>query len=134
LQVGQTVTGFDGRAIAIVSIVVDPRPAPVYNLEVDGTSTFFVEGMWVHNSACAVAYHHLLPRQFEKFFKKAGLDIEEFVIPLEKEFHKTLHGKGGTIAESWNGKWGAFFGRHPNAGPDEILAEYGRLFREFFLR
>jgi hypothetical protein len=53
LHVGETLTGLDGQPMAIVSIVVDGRPAPVYNLEVEGTSTFFAQGVWVHNSACS---------------------------------------------------------------------------------
>jgi len=37
--------------------------------------------------------HHVFPRQYEKEFQKAGMDIHKYTIPLDKETHRLLHCK-----------------------------------------
>ncbi len=141
LQVGDTFVGLDGNPRSVLAIFVDRTPTPVYNLEVDGTFTYFVHSIWVHNNSCtrairAVAeWHHLLPLQFADEFRAVGLRVEEFYLPLEVDFHKTLHGKGGRWIDSWNGKWSEFWATHdPQSTTDsEVLAYYGDLFNEFFV-
>jgi hypothetical protein len=87
LHVGETLTGLDGEPMAIVSIVVDPRPAPVYNLEVDRTATFFADRVWVHNNRCQLVFefHHLLP----KFL--GGLENGKLAL-LDEVLHRQYHG------------------------------------------
>ena len=77
--------------------------------------------------------HHLLPRQFKKEFERAGLDIEDFVVPLPKEFHKRIHGKGGGAAwrNSWNMQWAQFFDKNPNPSKADILWQLERVKKEF---
>ena len=133
LKVGEGFTDRVGGRVEVLDILVDFTPTTVYDFEVEGTSTFFAEGVWVHNVNCFAAYHHLLPRQFEPYFKQANLDIEDFVIPIELEFHKRLHGKGGNWIDSWNGRWAQFFTEKQNRSDKEILLYYGDLFKEFFL-
>jgi hypothetical protein len=77
--------------------------------------------------------HHLLPRQFEDQFNRAGLDIEDYKIDLPDTMH-TLKPNGihtGPRATSWNGHWDAFFKRFPNAKAPQILAELARLRKLF---
>jgi hypothetical protein len=68
LTAGDTFAALDGQPVAIVDAVVDRRPRPIYNLEVDGTFTYFAEGVWVHNNSCDVGrqllmhQHHALPK------------------------------------------------------------------------
>ncbi|MCH8806243.1 MAG: Hint domain-containing protein [Planctomycetes bacterium] len=52
LTVGDTFTDAAGNPVEIVDIHLDPTPTPVYNLEVDGTFTYFAQGVWVHNNSC----------------------------------------------------------------------------------
>ena len=79
--------------------------------------------------------HHLLPREFEEKFAKAGLNIEEYVIDLNKARHRLkpdgLHtGKG---AENWNGAWREFFRKHPNASRKQILGQLCQMKKDFGL-
>jgi hypothetical protein len=35
--------------------------------------------------------HHIFPRAFREWFTKQGIDIDEYVIPLEVEKHRSIH-------------------------------------------
>jgi len=48
LEVGARFLGADGLPEAVTAITVDRTPAAVYNLEIEGTYTYFVHGVWVH--------------------------------------------------------------------------------------
>ena len=68
LQIGDTLVQPDGSFVTLTASQIEPRSqgVTVYNLEVEGGHTYFVDdaasgaAVWVHN-ACAGA-HHLLPR------------------------------------------------------------------------
>ncbi len=51
MAVGDTMADQAGCPVVVVDIAVDPTPATVYNLEVDGAYTYFAEGVWVHNTS-----------------------------------------------------------------------------------
>lgn len=59
-----------------------------------------------------IEQHHLLPKakEFSKFFKRAGLDVEKFKIPLDKAVHRLkptgVHTNAGG---NWNKVWREFF-------------------------
>ena len=55
--------------------------------------------------------HHLLPREFKEDFQRAGLDIEEFTMPLSKERHRLKKGPGihTNAGGNWNREWREFF-------------------------
>lgn len=129
--------GPDGRARAIESITLDDAPTAVFGLEVGGTHTYFADGTWVHNNSCPLRglarEHHLLPIQFADKFRARGLEPNEFTLWLDGDFHQVIHGKGGTIAGSWNGAWHDFFRRKPDATRDEILLEYSLILKRFML-
>jgi hypothetical protein len=78
--------------------------------------------------------HHLLPQagRFSQYFKRAGLDIEDFKIPLDKARHRLnpggVHTKSGG---NWNGVWDDFFKGNPNATRQEILDQLARMRRDF---
>jgi hypothetical protein len=82
----------------------------------------------------AVEMHHLLPQaaRFRQFFERAGLDIEEFKIPLDRATHRLNPGgvhtrRGG----DWNGVWDDFFRVNPNATQQEILSQMARMRQDF---
>jgi RHS repeat-associated protein len=54
LTQGDTFVDRNGMPVEITDIILDHTPTPVYNLEVDGTYTYFVHGVWVHNKSCKI--------------------------------------------------------------------------------
>ncbi len=74
--------------------------------------------------------HHLLPqaKRFKKYFKKAGLDIEDFKIPLDKAKHRLkpngVHTKQGG---NWNKQWDNFFEKFPEASKEQILEQMSNM-------
>ncbi|MDA8066046.1 MAG: DUF2380 domain-containing protein, partial [Thermaerobacter sp.] len=82
--------------------------------------------------------HHLLPRQFSKLFRKAGItniNKEEFMRTLDRETHKLIHGKGGGKLwdQSWNRQWEKFFEdtRQEDLNPAAVMRQLEKMKREF---
>ena len=48
--------------------------------------------------------HHIFPQQFRADFKRAGINIDQFLVKLGKDVHTGVH-QGG-----WNADWQAFLG------------------------
>lgn len=77
-----------------------------------------------------IELHHLLPkaREFKKFFKGAGLDVEKFKIPLDKAIHRLkpsgLHTNAGG---NWNKVWREFMKANPNATKKQILNQLNNM-------
>ena len=65
--------------------------------------------------------HHQLPRQYEEQFKNAGLEIEDYVIQIDKADHRLKPDGLHTGQENWNKQWGDFFRANPNANQADIL-------------
>ena len=84
----------------------------------------------------AVEMHHLLPqnKQFRSFFKNAGLDIEDFKIPLDKAKHRLkpdgIHTNAGG---NWNKVWKEYIDKNPEASASEILEQMERMRKQFGL-
>jgi hypothetical protein len=78
----------------------------------------------------ALENHHQLPEEFLNEFRRAGLDIENYVIQLAKAAHRLrpdgLHtGRG---VENWNGAWREFFERATTPPTkQEILDQLSKL-------
>jgi RHS repeat-associated protein len=79
--------------------------------------------------------HHLLPTQFLKEFKRVGLNIDDYLKPLDRAIHKLIHGKGGGQLNqlSWNKNWEAFFQRNPQATAKQILKFKDEMVKKFKL-
>ena len=115
LAPGNTFSDRDGKSVEIVDIFIDHTPTPVYNLEVDGTFTYFVHGVWVHNNSCRVIIqhnHHLFP----KFM--GGLDDGD-LFKLDSDLHHVYHGgllqalNAGGVYPRRGQKWRDYFRRNP---------------------
>ena len=52
-QLGDSFLQRDGLPVEIIDAHVDRRPTRIFNLEVDGTFTYFANGVWVHNNSCS---------------------------------------------------------------------------------
>jgi RHS repeat-associated protein len=79
-----------------------------------------------------VEVHHLLPQEFESWFRRQGIqniNDKRFLIPLARGSHKNLHGKGGM--PSWNAVWREFQIIYPNATPKQILRQLQHMRKNF---
>jgi RHS repeat-associated protein len=59
--------------------------------------------------------HHIFPRQFKKDFKAAGININKWLVRLERNVHKGIH-------PEWNRDWDAFLNTGKQKSPEEIFA------------
>jgi hypothetical protein len=79
--------------------------------------------------------HHLLPqsKNLAPYFKRAGLNIEDYKIPLDTATHRLLPAgiHTGARAESWNGVWQRFFSNNPGANKQEILDQLTKMRENF---
>ena len=79
-----------------------------------------------------IEMHHLLPKEFVERFKWAGLNIEDFKIPITKAQHR-LKAYGGihTGPNNWNKMWAKFFDKNPKARREQILQYLEIMKKEF---
>lgn len=63
LEAGDTFLTIDGGSESVSDVTFDWTPTVTYNFEVEGTFTYFAEGVWVHNDSCDLIdhLHHVLP-------------------------------------------------------------------------
>ncbi|WP_083968009.1 TIGR02269 family lipoprotein [Hyalangium minutum] len=76
--------------------------------------------------------HHIFPRMFKGWFTEKGINIDEYVILLGVEKHRSIHrgAKGGP----WNDAWDRFIqARRATATREEIHKYAGQLIYEFEL-
>jgi RHS repeat-associated protein len=71
--------------------------------------------------------HHLLPKQFKEFFKKAGLNIEDFKIPISGDKHIM---KGGVHPKGWNKDWDKFI-KSNDPNPEKILDYMNKMRKKY---
>jgi RHS repeat-associated protein len=119
---GAGVTAHGGMVAGNGAVGVGDSLGNIYNMSVGQGS----------GNPSPIERHHLLPKQFRAKFEAAGLDIEDYVVDLPRDFHKDIHGRGGGDAwlNSWNKQWERFFeGRNPSAG--EILQQLEKMKKDF---
>src|SRR5262245_19945139 len=77
--------------------------------------------------------HHIFPRMFREWFRLRGIDIDEFVILLEVEKHRSIH--RGANGGPWNAAWYKFINEHlvTPVSKEEIYRYAGQLIYEFEL-
>jgi hypothetical protein len=84
-----------------------------------------------------IEQHHQLPQALEKNFKRAGLDIEKFKIPLSREKHRLRRGGKPfglhTGPDNWNKAWEDYFNANPEAKRDQILKQLDKMRKDFGL-
>lgn len=74
--------------------------------------------------------HHIFPQAFRAWFTAQGIDIDEYLIPLEVEKHRSIH--RGANGGPWNAAWDKFIKAHPDETPKEEIHRYaGQLSYEF---
>jgi uncharacterized lipoprotein (TIGR02269 family) len=75
--------------------------------------------------------HHIFPRAFREWFTEMGIDIDEYVIPLEVEKHRSIH--RGERGGPWNAAWDKWIREHRSPPKEEIYRYAGQLIYEFEL-
>jgi uncharacterized lipoprotein (TIGR02269 family) len=76
--------------------------------------------------------HHVFSQAFRKWFTAQGIDIDEYVIPLEVEKHRSIH--RGANGGPWNAAWDKFIKEHQRkVAKEEIYRYAGQLIYEFEL-
>jgi hypothetical protein len=77
--------------------------------------------------------HHELPNKFKPNFKRAGLNIEDFKVPLERARHRLKPTGLHTGADNWNAQWARFFDVNKEATKEEILEQLAKMRTAFGL-
>lgn len=76
--------------------------------------------------------HHIFPQAFRDWFTRQGIGIDEYLIPLEVEKHRSIH--RGANGGPWNAAWDTFINAHLSGAPkEEIHRHAGQLIYEFEL-
>jgi len=75
--------------------------------------------------------HHIYPRAFRGWFTEKGIDIDEYILPLEVEEHRRIH--RGANGGPWNAAWDKFIENNPGAPREAIHRQAGKLIYEFRL-
>ncbi|MCG8408818.1 MAG: hypothetical protein MI923_26730, partial [Phycisphaerales bacterium] len=127
LSPGDTFLDENDDPVTVKEIWIDPTPTPVYNFEVEGTATYYAQGVWVHN--CPMG---------RKLF---GLDYEAFVrntLGVGNAFRKGGREFDGRLGQLWiemktsRKGWSDWMQRKNQLGSQaKIARENGRQFGLF---
>jgi uncharacterized lipoprotein (TIGR02269 family) len=76
--------------------------------------------------------HHIFPRMFREWFNRKGINIDEYVILLEVQKHRSIH--RGANGGPWNDAWARFIQANDETATIEEIHKYaGQLIYEFEL-
>lgn len=76
--------------------------------------------------------HHIFPQAFRAWFERQGIDIDEYVILLTVEKHRSIH--QGVKGGPWNAAWRRFRDEHQEGATKEEIFRYaGQLIYQFQL-
>jgi hypothetical protein len=77
---------------------------------------------------------HLLPKQFKPQFRNAGLEVDDYVIKMQRGRHrlKAYNGIHTTEGGNWNKVWREFLKIHRNPTPDQCLDMLAEMCMSFF--
>lgn len=81
----------------------------------------------------SIEQHHLFPQEYIENFKSAGLDIEQYKMPMDRADHRLKPNGLHTGPNNWNRQWKDFFTRYPNADRGQILDQLSKMNKEFGL-
>lgn len=73
--------------------------------------------------------HHLLVRQYRRFFEKYGFDIDKYTIELSKDEHGWIHNE-----YHWNDIWRDFFKANPKANAAQIQSQLEQMMQQLGLK
>ncbi|RKH43744.1 SitA6 family polymorphic toxin lipoprotein, partial [Corallococcus llansteffanensis] len=78
--------------------------------------------------------HHVFPQaeDLARWFKKQGVDIHLYTLPIPVHVHRRIH-SGGPKGGEWNQAWREYMDANPNASSQEIYQHAGTLIYRFQL-
>jgi hypothetical protein len=131
LQVGDRLRSLEDTDVSVTQILADTEASYVYNLEVEGTFTYYAAGIWVHNNSCRqllLHRHHVIPR-FMGGLDKATAFLDE---KLHSMYHTGLNRalRNAGIPLPYRGKWHEFFESNVEYAEKalDVLVDYTRRF------
>jgi RHS repeat-associated protein len=79
--------------------------------------------------------HHLFPQTFSKFFRKKGINVDDFTVSIPETTHlRGIHGKGlGNMPGRWNQEWERWIDKNPGANYREVYQQLGVMMDRFGL-
>ena len=84
-----------------------------------------------------LADHHIFPSQFRNFFKKVGINIDDYTVTVDHftTHLKGIHGRGnlGQMPGRWNKIWSQWIDNYPNASLREVFQQGGQMMDDFGL-
>ena len=78
--------------------------------------------------------HHLLPLQFEPYFSKAGLSVEDYTVGLPKDLHRLKPGGLHTGPDNWNKQWDMFRRQFENPSGKQVEQHLNWMMKRYGLR
>jgi hypothetical protein len=72
--------------------------------------------------------HHALPREFVSEFEKAGIDMGDYIVYLQR--HRLRPDGLHTGSDHWNGQWHRFFQKHAKPTPKKILEQLNDMLKQ----
>jgi hypothetical protein len=80
--------------------------------------------------------HHVFPQKFKEYFTNEAMgrkiDIDKYVLPIDREVHKITHGKGGFF-DDFNAQWADWITKNPNATEQQVFEQAGKMMDHFGL-
>lgn len=76
--------------------------------------------------------HHIFSQELRDWFQSRGLDVDEYILPLERAVHRLrpngIHTRGGG---NWNEVWRQWRAKNPNATLEEIMNQGKQMLKDF---
>jgi hypothetical protein len=94
VQLGETMLDSNGHPVEIVAVELDRTPTEMFDIEVDGTFTYFVEGVWVHNAyRCPLSRRGAVNQAYGESFELAIREMNGLLAYTGPKLHSTVKGK-----------------------------------------
>jgi hypothetical protein len=88
--------------------------------------------------------HHYLPQQFRDWFSRKGINIDDYLVSINSEWHRIIHGKFASYSINfaghkreaffrYNSAWMEFIENNPNATRQQIIDFANLLAKQFGL-
>jgi hypothetical protein len=74
--------------------------------------------------------HHALPREFVSEFEKAGIDMGDYIVYLQRHQHRLRPDGLHTGSDHWNGQWHRFFQKYAKPTPKKILEQLNDMLKQ----
>jgi Predicted lipoprotein of unknown function (DUF2380) len=74
--------------------------------------------------------HHNFPKQYEDYFKHAGIDPEDYKMFVEMNDHRLRPNGLHTLRHMWNPRWKEYKDKYDNPKPEELLEHLSKMMKD----